>query len=202
MGLHSKHGGDSIQRDAEGHGALGTQAARSHTSGKMPNSWDGAEPSPRHRTEQEHPHPRRERWAAPSLHACSQEAAGPSFSRGRAVQCRAGGCRAGAVRRLGQLPMDAEDTVPHGELSPFCPFTDQVHGLVAPMTAAIVHLSVPFTAVNPAPKRAHTHTHTGQGVSSRAPGRRSNRAALTKGWQEPRTPGALTMNLKCPGFFQ
>ena len=118
MGLHSKHGGDSIQRDAEGHGALGTQAARSHTSGKMPNSWDGAEPSPRHRTEQEHPHPRRERWAAPSLHACSQEAAGPSFSRGRAVQCRAGGCRAGAVRRLGQLPMDAEDTVPHGELRP------------------------------------------------------------------------------------
>ena len=136
------------------------------------------------------------------LTPCSQEAAGPSFSPGWAVQCRAGGCRAEAVRRLGQLPMDAEDTVPHGELSPFCPFTDQVHGLVAPMTAAIVHLSVPFTAVNPAPKRAHTHTHTGQGVSSRAPGRRSNRAALTKGWQEPRTPGALTMNLKCPGFFQ
>ena len=69
MGLHSKHGGDSIQRDAEGHEALGTQAARSHTSGKMLNSWDGAEPSPRHRTEQEHSHPRRERWAAPSPHA-------------------------------------------------------------------------------------------------------------------------------------
>ena len=46
MGLYSKHRGDSIQCDAKGHGALGAQAVRSHTSGKMLISRGGQ--SPRH----------------------------------------------------------------------------------------------------------------------------------------------------------
>lgn len=95
------------------------------------------------------------------------------------------------MRRLGQLPFDAEDTVAHGELSPFHPFTDQVHGLVAPMTAATVHLSVPISPLNPTPKCIRTHTHTRQGVSSRPPGHRPNRNSSDQGLAAAPCPRSL-----------
>ena len=209
MGRHCKHGGDSIPRDAKGHGALGTQAARSHTSGEMLNSWDRAETSPHHQTEQEDRHPRHERRAAPPLHAMLPGGyrAVLQSRPGRAVLGR--GLPGRGCEEAWSASPGCRRRCPSWRAVSFPSFYRPSSRPRRSYEAATVHLSVPITAVNPAPKRvcvhAHTHTHTHTLVRGCPAGLLATDptgAALTKGWQEPRTPGALTMSLRCRGFFQ